>query len=508
MTTGKAVAAMCALCTAVLHAGTPFSNVVDRVCEITSVSEVSGKSPYTQVDFTLRPEKGSEILCRMALPPPSRWNGEFWGVGNSSLGGTIPKIAHHAQYGAAVATTDLGTRRYVSGDLKGECLSDIALRDYSWRATHFMTVYGKRIAKSFYGRPHSRAYFAGGSCGGRQAMCEAMRYPEDYDGIIASIPAAPAVANAFQTLHRYLTTHDGEGNALVTPQQLCILADAPIEYMKGKEPEPYDGNFLSCPFSFTPADIEGVIDVAAKRDPALGTSDLRARLREFFLGLSRNGRVLCHGILPGTRQGNPKGGSYRMIGGRYIGRPDNAASPSVEWLERTVAERGGELNASSFDLSAFRDRGGKLFITVGLEDQTTHTPSMIAWYEMMCERMGGLAEVQKFCRLFAMPGVAHGGGEGRVKRPGTTKGLAFPLIRAWVEIGKAPESMPLAIRPGETMPIPPYPLMAYKDGSGAWKTKRYPNGAVRHPDPSLFQTDLEPWKRSGVDKEPPEATAR
>ena len=133
---------------------------------------------------------------------------------------------------------------------------------------------------------------------------------------------------------------------------------------------------------------------------------------------------------------------------------------------------------------------------------------MIAWYEMMCERMGGLAEVQKFCRLFAMPGVAHGGGEGRVKRPGTTKGLAFPLVRAWVEIGKAPESMPLAIRPGETMPIPPYPLMAYKDGSGAWKTKRYPNGAVRHPDPSLFQTDLEPWKRSGVDKEPPEATAR
>ena len=60
----------------------PFANVEDRVCKITSVSEVGGKSPYTQVDFTLRPEKGSEILCRMALPPSSRWNGEFWGVGN------------------------------------------------------------------------------------------------------------------------------------------------------------------------------------------------------------------------------------------------------------------------------------------------------------------------------------------------------------------------------------------------------------------------------------------
>ena len=209
----------------------PFANVEDRVCKITSVSEVGGKSPYTQVDFTLRPEKGSEILCRMALPPPSRWNGEFWGVGNSSLGGTIPEIAHYAQGGCAVATTDLGTRRYVSGDLKGEYLSDVVSRDYSWRATHFMTVYGKRIVQSFYGRLYARAYFIGGSCGGRQGLSEAMRYPEDYDGIIAYIPAGPVVANAFQTLHRYRTTHDENGNALVTPQQLSILADAPIEYM-------------------------------------------------------------------------------------------------------------------------------------------------------------------------------------------------------------------------------------------------------------------------------------
>ena len=189
----------------------------------------------------------------------------------------------------------------MSGDLKGDYLSDAVLRDYFWRATHFMTVYGKRIARSFYGRPHARAYFVGESCGGRQGMCEAMRYPEDYDGIIAYIPAGPVVANAFQTLHRYRTTHDENGNALVTPQQLSILADAPIEYMKGKEPEPYDGNFLSCPFAFTPADVEGVIDVAAKKDPALGAPKLRARLREFFLGLSQDGRILCHGILQGTR---------------------------------------------------------------------------------------------------------------------------------------------------------------------------------------------------------------
>jgi pimeloyl-ACP methyl ester carboxylesterase len=62
--------------------------------------------------------------------------------------------------------------------------------DYGHRAVHEMTVKSKAVVSAFYGKPPRRAYFASCSNGGRQALMEAQRYPEDYDGIVAGAPAA------------------------------------------------------------------------------------------------------------------------------------------------------------------------------------------------------------------------------------------------------------------------------------------------------------------------------
>src|SRR6266481_1228307 len=61
--------------------------------------------------------------------------------------------------------------------------------DFGYRATHLMTVAAKQIITGFYGRGPRYSYFHGCSTGGQQALMEAQRFPDDYDGILGGSPA-------------------------------------------------------------------------------------------------------------------------------------------------------------------------------------------------------------------------------------------------------------------------------------------------------------------------------
>ena len=465
--------------------------VGDGVCRIDKIGEMAKEGVF--VDYTLSPEAGSEIRCRIELPDAGRWTGELWGVGSSSQGGYIGKLTRYSNRGHAAATTDLGTYRYEKGDLRGKPWSDAVFNDYSWRATHLMTVYAKRFVKAHYGKHARHSYFVGGSCGGRQGFCEAMRFPEDYDGILAYIPAAMMVVANAQTLHLYRQTHDETGKELFTTNQLACLADAPIAYMKDRDVKPYAGSVLSNPF-FPEAEIDGLLAFVAQQDPSLADPGLQKRMKAVFMGArDAKGRVICHGMLPGTRHGNPHGMNFRKTGlciasvlRHGAGYP---AYPDWDEFEKKAVARGGEINASAFDLSAFAKRGGKLVVTCGWEDQTTPAPEVVAWYEYLAERNGGFGKTQTFCRLFPLPGLAHGGGKGRIATSGdTVKDVHFNALRQWVEKGMAPETYPMAWPAKKlTLPIPPYPLQCYLGDDGKWKTRRYPEGMVRRPDPHYYE---------------------
>ena len=63
----------------------------------------------------------------------------------------------------------------------------LALIDFFYRAVHQVTVAAKQLVSGYYGRNITYAYFDGCSTAARQALMEGVRYPEDFDGLIAGL---------------------------------------------------------------------------------------------------------------------------------------------------------------------------------------------------------------------------------------------------------------------------------------------------------------------------------
>ena len=97
-------------------------------------------------------------------------------------------MAAAVTHGYATASTDTGHQ--ADGADAGWALGHPEkIVDYGYRAIHEMTENAKTILRAFYGESPARSYFSSCSNGGRQALMEAQRYPDDYDGIIAGAPA-------------------------------------------------------------------------------------------------------------------------------------------------------------------------------------------------------------------------------------------------------------------------------------------------------------------------------
>ena len=108
------------------------------------------------------------------------------GVGNGGFAGSIQgrtgDMPQALRLGYATAGTDTGHQDTGGAWAIGH---PEKLIDFAYRSTHEMTVKSKQIVKAFYDQNAKYSYFKGCSTGGRMAVMEAQRYPDDYDGIIA-----------------------------------------------------------------------------------------------------------------------------------------------------------------------------------------------------------------------------------------------------------------------------------------------------------------------------------
>ncbi len=142
---------------------------------------------FCRVTLKLTPSADSDIRVEVWLPL-SGWNRKLQASGNGGLGGAIPypAMAASVKAGYAAAGTDTG---HVGGNADFVAGHPEKLVDFGHRAIHEMTVTAKMMVAAHYDAPPARAYFNSCSTGGRQALIEAQRYPDDFDGIVAGDPS-------------------------------------------------------------------------------------------------------------------------------------------------------------------------------------------------------------------------------------------------------------------------------------------------------------------------------
>ena len=415
---------------------------------ITTV-ERDSSATRTIVKLVLNPAKGSNINVEVWLPDAEKWNARFLGLGNGGAAGKINSGSLASQSGAgyAVATTDMGTAPNSDSGIGNEEV----WKDFGFRATHLMTVLGKQIVKAHYGKDPELSYFSGGSTGGQQALQEAQRYPEDYDGIAAAV-----AAHCRTPLHAYFLWNDQIlKKCPFTKSQDANVIAAANEYMAPREIPIAAGKFVSDP-RCTAQDIEAVIALARKKDATL-TDEHAAALKKLFDGPRHavTGERIFNGIPLGASIEASHGHLYlfQWVFGKDKALEDINFGADIDTYTAKLAPY---LNAENPDLSAFAKRGGKLIMTLGTADSVVPYHASIDYYERVIDHQGSLDQAQSFFRFYVVPGLAHGGGPGINQAPNLLE-----AVKAWRETGTAPTGLTgLHVDNGKSlweMTIYPYP---------------------------------------------------
>lgn len=427
--------------------------------------------PRTVVKLVLNPAKGSNINVEMWLPDAAKWNGCLLGLGNSGAAGRINPagLAGPAAGGYATVTTDLGTAPNADSGVG----NPEVWKDFGYRATHLMTVVAKQLVGAYYGKAPDFSYFSGGSTGGQQALQEAQRYPEDYDGIFADIPA-----HCRTPLHAYFLWNEQILNkCLFTKSQQVNVIAAGNEYMAPREIPAVAGKFVSDP-RCDKEDIEAVIALAMKKDPTL-TKEHAEALRKLFDGPRHDitGERIFNGIPFGAAFDGGRGNLYifKWVFGANKKLADINFGADIDTY---TAALGPYLNAENPDLSPFEKRGGKLIMALGSADSTVPYHASIDYYERVIAHFGSLEKVQSFFKFYLIPGMAHGGGPGINHLPDF-----LGALRSWREKGNVPEMLRgTRMVAGKTeleLPLYPYPTKTGWDAATAsFKPIAGPRGGV------------------------------
>ena len=445
---------------------------------IKTTEKVDAGTPHCKVAGVIEKEINFELLL------PNDWNGRFMMGGGGAYVGSIQNqaLAYGSGPGAlergyATVGTDTG---HVSSMVDGSwALNNVERQEnFGHRAVHLTAVTAKAIIERYYARAPEYSYFVGCSRGGGQAMMETQRYPEDFDGLVAGAPAYDWTGfrgGQIRTLQTMFP--DGDAKApVLTDANLELLGttiiaacDARDGVADGILTDPRD-----CPFE--PDDLPKC-EGNARADCV--TRKQLVAIKAIYDAPSINGRRIFAGF-PYGGEHHPRGWGAWMVGADGLSpsfafaidfyRNFVVSDPHWDYThydfanwEQDVAKVSAMLDATSTDLSEFKERDGRIIFWTGWSDHLITALGTVDYYDKLA---AADPDADEYSRLYTLPGMFHCGGG-----PAPDRADWLEAIRAWVEDGKAPERL-VSLQLDEsgtvsrTRPICPYPQVASYRGEG------------------------------------------
>jgi feruloyl esterase len=402
------------------------------------------KNPHAAAYVEAKGVIGGNIRFELLLP--DAWNGRFVMGGGGGFVGTVQNSAGYSVNGGyATVGTDTG-HEWQPGYMAGWAFDNLeAQLNFGYLAVHRTAEAAKAVIRSYYGSEATYCYFTGCSRGGGQAMMEAQRYPEDFDGIVAGAPAfdwTGIAANAVAIQKALYPDPENLDQTVLDREALRKLQQAIIEQCDAQDGLK-DGIVQDPPSAhFDLSKVPGLAD------------DQRKAIEAIYAGVRNDKGPIYPGYTPGA-ECDPDQWIAWIVGPspglakdrapdlmfafgtqifKYLvfNNPDwNYSTYNFSHFASDTRLAASFLNATNADLGAFKARKGKLIIWHGWADPALPPQATVDYYRQL---QAHDPTAREYCRLFMVPGCLHCGGG-----PGATDVDWLSVIVEWVEHGAAPD---------------------------------------------------------------------
>lgn len=423
---------------------------LDHAVEPGVIVPASGETPaHCQVRGVI----DGTIRFEVSMPLEG-WQGRMMFLAHGGNSGRIGNTKSMMEAGFAGATTNSG---HDYGSQSSEFVRDHgALINFGFRAVHLSTVVAKRVIAEFYGSAVDYSYIQGCSGGGRSALMEALRFPDDYDGVIAG---APAIGWVDSIVPWGIAVMRKQNEHPLTAESLSLMARNSRE--KCDALDGLEDGLVSHPQACTleALELDDLQCEAGEEQRCLSEGQIETA--SFIYGGLTNdaGEIVYNGIYPGDEdQGDwamwvtgipTQSGVLEDLAGPVYGTLGVIAQnlshedPTFNLEEfdpiddqAELARRAAAVEMPAPDFRPFHDRGAKLIIYQGWQDVPLRAQDTIDFLTEAAELSGGWEAIDDFSRTYMVPNMLHcAAGTG-----GWAADYITPMVE-WVENGKAPEAI-------------------------------------------------------------------